>query len=194
LARCLSEEGVRFPLLARPAATHGGEGMTRCANMEELENALRVINGVYYLTQYVDYRDADGFFRKYRMVFVDRQPLPYHLAISPDWMVHYFSAQMLEHPWKIAEEHRFLHDPAAVLGERALAAIHAIGRSMDLDYAGVDFTLLADGRVLVFEANATMLIHRERIDGLVAHKNLYVERIVAAFEQMQARRTPAGKP
>jgi glutathione synthase/RimK-type ligase-like ATP-grasp enzyme len=68
-----------------------------------------------------------------------------------------------------------------------MRAIAAIGRRLDLDYAGVDFTLLPDGRVLVFEANATMLVHRERIDGMAAHKNPYVERIVCAFEQLQLR-------
>jgi hypothetical protein len=48
--------------------------------------------------------------------------------------------------------------------------------------------LLPDGRVLVFEANATMLVHREDVDGVNAHKNAFVQRIVDAFEQMQIRR------
>lgn len=52
---------------------------------------------------------------------------------------------------------------AFVLGERAMAAIAAIGRRLDLDYGGMDFTLLADGRLFVFEANATMLVHGERL-------------------------------
>ena len=36
----------------------------------------------HYLIEYIDYRSADGFFRKYRFIFVDDQILPYHLAIS----------------------------------------------------------------------------------------------------------------
>ena len=55
------------------------------------------------------------------------------------------------------------------------------------------FTLLDDGRVLVFEANATMLVHRERADGEFAHKNAYVQRIGEAFEAMMAARiAPRG--
>jgi glutathione synthase/RimK-type ligase-like ATP-grasp enzyme len=68
-----------------------------------------------------------------------------------------------------------------------MAAVTAIGQRLDLDYAGVDFTRLPDGRVLVFEANATMLVHRERPGGPLAHKNPHVERIVAAFESLLAR-------
>jgi hypothetical protein len=121
-------------------------------------------------------------------VFVDRVPLPYHLAISPQWMVHYFSADMLAHPWKLEEERRFLEDPRAALGACATDALVAIGQRLDLDYGGVDYTVLPDGRVLVFEANATMLVHREAVDGVLAHKNGFVERIVDAFEQMQVAR------
>jgi hypothetical protein len=105
-------------------------------------------------------------------------------------MVHYFSADMLASPWKVEEERRFLQDPRAALGAPALAALHAIGRRLDLDYAGIDFTVLPDGRVFVFEANATMLVHRERENGALAHKNAWVQRIVQAFEALQARRMP----
>jgi hypothetical protein len=37
--------------------------------------------------------------------------------------------------------------------------------------------------VLVFEANATMLVHRQRRDGPLTYKNLHVQRIVDAFGQ-----------
>jgi glutathione synthase/RimK-type ligase-like ATP-grasp enzyme len=184
LAARLEAADLTFPLLARPVSSHGGDGLARCDTLEELEAAIHAFAGAYYLTGYADYRSADGFFRKYRMIFVDRQPFPYHQAISPDWMVHYFSADMERNPWKLEEEKRFLSDPEAALGARAMDAVRAIGKRLDLDYGGIDFTLLPDGRVFVFEANATMLVHRERANGLLAHKNQPVQRIVEAFEAM----------
>ena len=63
------------------------------------------------------------------------------------------------------------------------------GERLALDYAGIDFTILPDGRVFVFEANATMLVHYERHDGPLMHKNAQVQRIVDAFEQMMIRRS-----
>ncbi|HXZ07549.1 MAG TPA: hypothetical protein VEI25_05790 [Paraburkholderia sp.] len=188
LAALLDPHAVTFPLLARPAATHGGEGLDRCDTVEDLEQWLATHEGAYYLTAIRDYASADGYYRKYRMIFVDGVPYPYHLAISPHWMVHYFSADMERHAWKLDEERRFLQDPRAALGERAMNAVAAIGRRLGLDYGGIDFTLLPDGRVLVFEANATMLAHYERGSGVVAHKNPFVQRIVDAFETMLTRR------
>jgi len=177
-----------FPLLLRPLATHGGEGLTLHDSLDTLWPAVQQMNAPCYLTMFRNYQSADGHYRKYRSVFVDRVPLPYHLAISPQWMVHYFSADMLAHPWKLDEERRFLEDPRAALGARATDALAAVAQRLDLDYGGVDYTVLPDGRVLVFEANATMLVHREAADGVLAHKNGFVERIVDAFEQMQAAR------
>jgi len=184
--------GLALPWLVRPVATHGGEGLVRCETRAELDEALAALTGPLYVSAFRDTRDADGACRKYRIVFVDRRPWPYHLAISPHWMVHYVSAGMEGNAAKLDEERRFLADPAAALGARAIAALAAIGQRLDLDYAGVDFTLLADGSVFVFEANATMLVHGERPGGPLAHKNVYVERIVAAFDAMMSARIAAA--
>jgi hypothetical protein len=183
----LAEGGIDFPVLARPAATHGGDGLTLCEHRVALEAWLSAQAGIFYLTAFRDTRSADGFYRKYRIIFVDRKPFPYHLAISPHWMVHYYSADMEHHPWKLEEERRFLGNPHAALGERVMSAIAAIGKQLDLDYGGIDFTVLPGGQVLVFEANATMLAHFERETGALAHKNPYVQHIVDAFERMMSR-------
>jgi glutathione synthase/RimK-type ligase-like ATP-grasp enzyme len=91
---------------------------------------------------------------------------------------------MEAHPWKLAQELAYLADPRAAFGERAFAVLAAIARRMDLDYCGIDFSLLPDGRVLLFEANATMLVHPEAEDGVTARKNPYVARIFTAFENL----------
>jgi glutathione synthase/RimK-type ligase-like ATP-grasp enzyme len=193
----LEDAGIHFPVLVRPIATHGGEGLELHQDLASLGRTLHHSAQPHYLTRFIDTRSADGHYRKYRMIFVDRKPYPYHAAISRGWLVHYFSADMLAHPWKIAEEQRFLEDPARVLGKRAMAALCAIGMRLDLDFGGIDFTLLADERILVFEANATMLVHYERSDGPLAHKNESVGRIAAAFDALQkkvvARARAAGR-
>jgi tetratricopeptide (TPR) repeat protein len=185
----LANAGIDWPVLVRPAASHGGDRLKRCENIEALAETLRSSEEVHYLTAFCDSRGVDGHYRKYRVIFIDREPFPYHLAISSHWMVHYFSADMTASPGKIEEDRRFLQDSGAALGSRASAAVAAIGRRLDMDYGGIDFAVLQDGRVLVFEANATMLVHRERHNGPLAHKNPHVQRIVDAFEQLLVRRT-----
>ncbi len=182
----MTRAGLDFPLLLRPAGSHGGEGLHRLERPEDLRDVDFAAAPAWYLSPFQDYRSADGYWRKYRIVFVDRRPYPYHLAISNHWLVHYVTADMLADPSKRAEEHRFLRDPASVLGEAGEAAIRAIGERLDLDYAGVDFACLPDGRLLLFEANATMLIHTEQHPAF-AYKNPFVQRILDAFEELLDR-------
>jgi hypothetical protein len=81
-----------------------------------------------------------------------------HLAISADWKVHYVTSAMAANAAYREEEQRFLNDMAGVLGDRAITALRAVGETLGLHYAGVDFALGPDGSILVFEANATMVI------------------------------------
>jgi len=181
----LVQRGADLPSLAserfwllRPVGSHGGELLQR---LQAADVGDRVGVGAYYLTAYHDYRSADGFYRKYRVFFVDREPYPYHLAIHGDWLVHYQSSGTASRREWIKEELRFLENPEAALGARAWRAIGEVGKRLDLDFAGVDFAVLSDGRALLFEANATMYVHPEPPDGALAHKNRFVQRILEAF-------------
>jgi tetratricopeptide (TPR) repeat protein len=177
-------EATVFPILLRPTSSHGGDHLHK-VDVKPVEQDMALWNAeFYYVTGYQDYRSVDGHYRKYRFIFIDRKPYPYHLAIGNDWMVHYETAGMLQDEWKRQEERDFLASPVDAIGERAHAALERIGRALNLDYAGIDFSVLADGRVLVFEANATMLVHPEDEAGVLAYKNPYVRNILDAFNAM----------
>jgi hypothetical protein len=174
------------PFLARPVGSHGGEGLVLLQAPEALDALWRAGGGDcdIYATEFRDFRSADGLYRKYRMFFVDRAPHPYHLAIADHWLVHYDKSGTSSHENRLAEERRFLTDPVSVLGRRAYEAVAAIGVRLDLDFAGVDFALNAEGDVVLFEANATMLAHDEDPNGVLAHKNAPVRTIIEAFWAM----------
>ncbi|HWZ47144.1 MAG TPA: tetratricopeptide repeat protein [Herbaspirillum sp.] len=182
----------QLPLLTRPVHTQGGIGLALWSDADALAQYRAQQSGPLYVSRFIDYRSADGCYRKYRMIFIDRKPYPYHMAISQHWMVHYQSADMEGTPWKLEEEIRFLQDPETALGTAAMQAIQAIGRRLDLDYAGIDFSLLPDGRILVFEANTSMLVHPEIVPSVLEHKNVYIQRIFDAFEALLQR--TAGIP
>ena len=183
----LTISGIRLPVLVRPFGSHGGQHLVKLESAKELEELVTYNAESYYVTNYQDYRSSDGYYRKYRIVFVDRKPYPYHLAIGDHWMIHYETAGMLTEPWKRAEEALFLEDPGKAIGAQAMAAVEAMGRKLDLDYCGLDFSILADGRVLVFEANATMLVHPEDEHEILHFKNPYVQRIFDAFNTLLSR-------
>ena len=187
IAGHLAKQSIALPVLLRPLESHGGQGLTLCHNLIELTHQLANSSAAHYVTSFVDFKSSDGFYRKYRVIFVDKKPYPYHLAISPHWMVHYVSAEMESNPWKIAEEAKFLQHPEQVLGDLAWNALNQIAQRLGLDYAGIDFTLLENGQLFIFEANATMLVHRVNASGVLAHKNVFVQRIADAFEALQIR-------
>ena len=184
-----AEIADHLPVLVRPVDTHGGAGLQRLASADDLRRIAAQSAQSSYVSKFCDFRSADGWYRKYRVIFIDREPFAYHLAISPHWLVHYATAGMEAHPWKLEEERRFLENPEQVLGTTGLAAVAAIGARMNLDYAGVDFSLLSDGRIVVFEANPVMLVHLEDVQGVLAFKNPHVTRIFDAFEALLSRLT-----
>ncbi len=108
--------------------------------------------------EYLDARGHDGKARKYRVMSIGGQLYPVHLAISEQWKVHYFTAEMGGNPQHQGEESAFLNDMPRVLGPKAMRALEQVRDALGLDYGGIDFGLGRNGEVLLFEANATMLI------------------------------------
>jgi hypothetical protein len=178
--------GLRFPLIARPTGGHGGEGVVLIERPEQF-TSLVPDAPVIYATEFFDYRSPDNWYRKYRAIFIDRKPYPYHLAIGANWLVHHWTTGMEHDAGRREEELRFLAQPRDVLGDKVWATLESIGATLDLDFAGIDFSVLQDGRLLLFEANPTMLVHPEE-DPLFSHKNFAVQNILYAFDQMIARK------
>ena len=96
--------------------------------------------------EYLDARGGDGNARKYRVMMIGGRIYPLHLAISRNWKVHYFTSDMADKPDHRAEEAHFLADMPAALGDKAMQALAQIRDALGLDYAGVDFGLVARRR------------------------------------------------
>jgi tetratricopeptide (TPR) repeat protein/glutathione synthase/RimK-type ligase-like ATP-grasp enzyme len=183
-----------LPLLVRKAGTHGGDVFDKCDDLDAVVAfVVQHPQDDFYVTEYVDYRSADGFFRKYRFISIDGQLLPYHLAIHDHWMVHHFRTDMANQRWMQQEEEAFLARPEEVFDAARMAAVQAIARATGLEYCGVDIGLTQAGDVVFFESNATMLVHDEK-DGPFVFKNPYVARIKVAFDAMLARLAGTAEP
>jgi tetratricopeptide (TPR) repeat protein len=145
-------------VLLRPVGTHGGADLLRIDSPPHLSAALATTPGEsFYVSDFNDFRSADGWYRKYRFVFVGGALFPVHLAICAEWLAHYWRAEMTH--WMLAEEAAFLADPASVFAGQAGAGLAMVATRSGLDYGGIDCAKLPDGRMLLFEANATMLVH-----------------------------------
>ena len=176
-----------FPLLARPAGTHGGDDFEKIGDLESLAAFLAGRAGSdHYVIEYIDYASRDGQFRKYRFIFVGDQILPYHLAIGSDWKLHRDNTDMVDHPWMQQEEAAFLENPGAVFRPAHYEVLHAIRRRIGLDYFGIDCALDGHGNLVVFEVNASMLVHADNAE--FPYKDPFVRAIKAAFDEMVRER------
>ena len=185
----LAGRGFDFPLLVRSPGFHTGEHFTLVARPDDLPGALAELPGEeLYVLQFVDTRDRDGIFRKYRAMFVDGRLYPLHLALARQWKVHYYSAEMADNAAHRALDQAFLEDMPAVLGRPALAALERIAATLELDYGGVDFGIDPQGRIVVFEANATMIVPAPPADARWDYRRIAVERVCAAAHAMLVAR------
>jgi tetratricopeptide (TPR) repeat protein len=174
------------PVLARPAGTHGGDDFEQFDNLNDAADFVARHPGTeHYLIEYLDYRSADGYFRKYRFIFIGEEILPYHLAIGLDWKLHHDSTDMIDHDWMQREEQAFLTDPTAFFTPSHYQALHTIREAVDLGYFGIDCGLDRSGNLVVFEVNASMLIHQHNEN--FPYKAPFVERIRLAFDAMLSK-------
>lgn len=102
--------GARFPIIARP-------------------------EDEFAMAPFIDYRSADGLYRKCRIALTGGKPYACHMAISEHWMIHYLNADMRQRSERRAEAARFF---AAFDG--TFAVRHARARSLPSTNASASTT------------------------------------------------------
>jgi hypothetical protein len=177
--------GLSFPCLVRSPGFHTGQHFVSVERREDLAMAIADLPGDELLAiEPLDARGGDGLYRKYRVMFIGGALYPLHLAVSAHWKVHYFSAAMAENPVHREEEAAFLADMSATIGRRAIAALEAITAELGLDYAGADFAVSPDGRLLLFEANPGMVISPPGPGAMWDYRRAPTDRALAAVKAL----------
>jgi len=186
---------IERPQLVRPAGDHGGEALMLVEDDGALERfRLSAPAEHFYLSDFCDFRSADGLYRKYRLIFIDREPYPYHLVIGAHWKLHYWRNEKDVTDAMKAEEAAFLEDWQSVFKGALGDTARAIGRRLDLDYGGMDCGILPDGRIVLFEANANMLVHLNDSAERFPHKHRFVPRIFEAMTDFVQRQLTPPPP
>lgn len=193
-AAMIAARGFSFPLLVRAPGFHTGYHFAQVEGPEQLSGAVKDFPGDdVWLIERLDACDDAGMFRKYRVMFIDGVLYPLHLALSRDWKVHYFTADMANSPENRAKDAAFLSDMAGAIGPRAMAGLERTCAALDLDYGGIDFAVSEQGDILFFEANATMVVYPPVADPKWVYRNAAVEAVLAAVQSMLTRRSCADR-
>jgi glutathione synthase/RimK-type ligase-like ATP-grasp enzyme len=154
--RAATESRLKFPVIVRLAGDHGGVSTVRVDSVLNWDaiNTIAWGGRAVYLTEFLDYADADGLYRKHRLVMVEGKPVLRHVIIGDQWLLHR-SKRIVTPAAEQEEIHRLKHfeDETLPLIAGTLLEIH---RRVGLDFYGIDCHIAADGTMTLFEANATM--------------------------------------
>lgn len=183
---------LRFPIIARPVRSHAGEGLRKLNDEGELfAYLLQEPSEEHYVARFVDYRSADGLYRKYRICFIGGAPYLCHMAISSEWMVHYLNAGMQTDPQKRAEEAANMQVFDSTFALRHADALAGIAETLGLEYFAIDCAEMPDGRLLVFEAGTAMIVHRMDPPDLYPYKQVQMDRVCESFVDFLRSRSGA---
>jgi glutathione synthase/RimK-type ligase-like ATP-grasp enzyme len=147
---------LTYPVLVRSAGQHGGQTLVRLDGPSP-EQVLATSLGFatdLYITEFRDFADADGLYRRYRFVVVGGKPYIKSILAGRNWNLH--AADRVWNDVTIAQERDIIERFDEHLRPELEQRITEIYRRVGLDYFGIDCALNAAGDLVIFEVNATM--------------------------------------
>lgn len=186
------DPALSWPLLIRPVGSHAGNNLEKITGPQTLTAYLHGFDSPHaYVAPFLDYASPDGRYRKYRIALIGKRPYLSHLAISDHWMVHYLNAGMSESQAKRDEEAQAMTHFDEAFALRHKAALHELCTLIDLDYFAIDCAETADGKLLLFEADAAMIIHAMDEPNLFPYKRPQMKKLFGAFQALLDRAVSA---
>ncbi|MCG8440620.1 MAG: TauD/TfdA family dioxygenase [Caulobacterales bacterium] len=186
--------GFEWPVIVRVAGSQTGLSVGLIDNDADLEHYFEQADPGrdYYIIQYVDCRNR-GVYNKTRIFCIDGRYYPVANLFVDDWSVHSGDryAIMDTTPWTQELERAYLEDPVGYLGAPIYNALKKIRDIVQLDFFGIDFTVLADGAMFIFELNPAMR-HNYDHAGNFPYTRPHLDRISAAFNEMVQRKLGEG--
>ena len=185
--RIAAEHEIDTPFLIRESGQHGGNTLLKIDGRDEagLLHRLAYDGRDFYITEFVDFRSPDGYFRKHRAVVVDGKPYMRHVIVANDWKIHAAQRQWMEERPELMEEEsfemsQFENELKPVIEPIAQAAAQAL----KLDFFGIDACFSRDGDAVLFEANPNMNIIRNTRP----HMQPYIDLVIDALAELIRRR------
>jgi hypothetical protein len=187
-------DGLAFPIIIRPRGSHAGTGLAKIDDHGALGRYLAERPEVeFFVSRFVDYANADGSFRKYRIVFVDGRSYACHMAIADRWDIWYLNAGMAFSDEKRAEEADFMRGFDEIFAVRHRRALAAMAERVGLDYFTVDCAVNKNGELLIFEADNTAVVHNMDSPEVFPYKPRQMNKIFDAFAAMLSRHAKARR-
>jgi hypothetical protein len=155
-----AEGGFVYPVLVRPASSQTGIGLVKVSSAEDWARLEQTHNlgRHYFMTQFVDYRDATGRFVKVRLCFVDETVSLREYGASGGWQIGSGGSTGPSTETAIDRSiTQLLQRMDRFQNWTALRRVcDEMVRRCPLNFWGVDLGVRADDSFVFFEANAAM--------------------------------------
>jgi hypothetical protein len=191
--KAASEAELRYPILVRVVGSHGGEDRVKIDSPDSMEDIapLQYEGRPLFLTEFHDFRSADGLYRKYRIVVVGNKIFLRHTVIGEHWSLHGTARAK----GTDAEEELMFNTFQSEWVPWLAPVFMEIADRLDLDYFGVDCNIDSDRNVILFEANACMKVLKNyralpnRFEAPIGLVRTALENLLAAPETWRYART-----
>lgn len=185
------EAETAYPMIVRTVYDQESQNMILVHCRADLVNAIGKLNRAQiYIVSYLGRPRDRGFYRRLRSFFVGGQPIILWADYASTWIVRsrrYIDLQTYrDHPDLFEKANAIISNPRAELGERAMSALEAVGRTIPLDIFGMDFDVDEEGNVVFFETNATMGM-KVPVPEAFAYPPEAIERLTAALDGLLLR-------
>lgn len=153
-----------YPVILRSVGAQQAENMFLVSSDAELDDAItqQIAQGDkdVYVIEYAGQTHRGHMFRRMRAAFVAGVPTLMRADYDSHWIVKGRRTESIQSTYKndrslLEEADQILNNPDS-LGVAVWSALHEIGRRIPMDIFGLDFDVDSSGRVIFFEANATM--------------------------------------
>jgi len=182
---------IATPFLLRPLGSSTGVGLEKIEHIAESSGILGgLIDTALNICPFIDFKSADGHYRKYRVFVINGEIFPEHCVVSDHWNVHSSSRfQLMQYSQQFrAEEQDFVLDIKQVLKPQHISAIKKIAELLKLDYFGIDFSFTDTGELLVFEANSGMRVNPDYLADF-PYLQAPIVAIISAFQKLIVQRS-----
>ena len=152
--KVFAENGFDYPVLIRPSTSQTGKNLLIISDETEWAkvNSIPWGGGTLYMTQFADYANNEGLYRKIRIVSIGEKSWIFHLYQLDNWLIHGSSQKNREGDDELNLIYGYRNWKSL---NRIVAEIQ---KRVGLDFFGIDLGWKSDTEFVLFEANAAMNI------------------------------------
>ena len=180
--------GFDFPIIVRKDDSHQNKEALLIESQEQLELILpELANENFYVIEYINNPFKNGIYRKFRCFIINGEFCQRSIYFSNTWNVH-DSSFASDKDELIKLDKAYINDPVSVLGDNNVTNILKVGEIIGLDFLGIDFDLMNDGSLLIYEANACMNIESANYSSYYPYHKKIAQKNFQKLEDMFANR------